>query len=238
MIYIQSDSERKLPHHFDAACALYGAIDCGEEFRLTSIEEVMSGKFDALIRSKLFVGSTEFMREVFKRIGLTDVRVPSNSNRDFELITLGEAQAKAKSGTKLFIKPVEIKLFTGLVLDEMEYVSLNGLPSETIVMAYQPFNSRLVSEWRVYVHNHKMVDSRNYSGDYTQNINYAYVNAIIMKNQPHGFPSAYTIDIGVLESEENVVVEFNDMWAIGNYGMPNDIYLDLLKTRYFQIVNG
>ena len=27
MVYIQSDKERKLPHHFDAACALYGALD-------------------------------------------------------------------------------------------------------------------------------------------------------------------------------------------------------------------
>lgn len=26
MIYIQSDDERSLPHHFDAACAMYGAI--------------------------------------------------------------------------------------------------------------------------------------------------------------------------------------------------------------------
>lgn len=29
MVYIQSDFDRKLPHHFDAACGLYGALDNG-----------------------------------------------------------------------------------------------------------------------------------------------------------------------------------------------------------------
>ena len=48
----------------------------------------------------------------------------------------------------------------------------------------------------------------------------------------------YTVDIGILENDENVVIEFNDMWAIGNYGIPNDIYLRALKGRYFEIINN
>lgn len=238
MIYIQSDSERKLPHHFDAACALYGAMDSGLDYRLTTIEEVMSGKFDALIRTKLFVGSTEFMREVFKRVNKNNVKLPSNSNRKAEIISLGDALERVKSGNKLFIKPIKIKLFTGLVLDKMEQGSLNGLPSDTMVMAYEPFSTRLISEWRVYIHNHKMTDSRNYSGAYEKGPDYDYVLKVIDENKKDDFPSAYTIDIGILESEENVVVEFNDMWAIGNYGMPNDLYVRLLKDRYFEIVNS
>lgn len=70
MIYIQSDTERKLPYHFDSACALYGAMDSALSYRLTSMEEVKSGKFDNLIKTNLFVGSTDFMREVFSRVGL------------------------------------------------------------------------------------------------------------------------------------------------------------------------
>lgn len=41
---------------------------------LTSFEEVQSGKFDMLIHKKLFVGSVEFMREVFKRVGIENVK--------------------------------------------------------------------------------------------------------------------------------------------------------------------
>ena len=47
MVYIQSNTERTLPHHFYAACDLYCAIDSSQNIRLTSMEEVQSGKFDA-----------------------------------------------------------------------------------------------------------------------------------------------------------------------------------------------
>lgn len=102
MIYIQSNKERTLPHHFDAACAVYGSIECGMSYRLTSFEEVESGKFDLLIKDNLFVGSVEFMREVFKHIGKTDVRVPLNSDRPCEIITLRESHKRVANGKRLF----------------------------------------------------------------------------------------------------------------------------------------
>lgn len=238
MIYIQSNNERTLPHHFDCSCALYGAIESARDYRLTTFQEVVSGKFDALIRKNLFIGSTEFMREVFKRVGLTDVRLPMNSNRPHETITLAEAHKRVAGGEKLFIKPIEIKLFTGLVLDGMDYTCLKGLPDDTKVMAYEPFKSPILTEWRVYVHNHKMVDSRHYSGDLKISPNYSNVFGFIWENMENGFPCAYTIDVGVLNFEQQtIVVEYNDMWAIGNYGMPNDMYLRALKDRYFEIIN-
>ena len=106
-----------------------------------------------LIKKNLFVGSTEFMREVFKRIGLNDVRLPINSNRDCEIITLEDAHKRVSNGSKLFIKPLEIKLFTGLILDGMQYSCLSNLPNETMVMAYEPFKSKIISEviiWGAY----------------------------------------------------------------------------------------
>ncbi len=235
MIYIQSKNERTLPHHFDAACALYGAIDSGMDYRLTSYEEVFNGKFDNLIKNNLFVGSVEFMREVFKRIGLTDVRLPMNSNRPSEIITLAEAHKRVASGTKIFIKPLEIKLFTGLVLDGATYSCLNGIPEDTKVIAYEPFKSHCQGEWRIYVHNHYMIDSRNYSGEFRIPPDYDFVVNIIESNKKT-FPCAYTIDIGTFILYSDVVIEYNDMWAIGNYGLPNDLYLQLLKNRYFEIV--
>jgi hypothetical protein len=237
MIYIQSNNERTIAHHFDCSCALYGAIDSAQDFRLTTFDEVASGKFDMLIRRNLFVGSVEFMREVFKRVGKDDVRVPKNSNREGEIITLNEAHKIIMGGKKLFIKPVDIKLFTGLVLDGCIYSCLENLPGDTKVMAYKPFESPIESEWRVYVHNNKIVDSRNYSGDFKVSPDYSYVESVIVDNK-NSFPVAYTTDIGILENGENVVIEFNDMWAIGNYGLPNDLYLRLLRDRYFEIIRN
>jgi len=234
MIYIQSDSERLRPHHFDCACGMFGAIETDNKYRLTSFEEVVSGKFDNLIRNNLFIGSVEFMREVFKRIGLNNVKLPKNSNREHEIITLGEALSRSKSGEEIFIKPLEIKLFTGFVLDKSIYTCLNGIPNETKVMAYKPFEQPLETEWRFYIHNNKIVDARNYSGDFFKIPSSEYVLKCVAENREN-FPIAYTIDVGIM-GKEMVVIEYNDMWSIGNYGVDNITYLKLLKDRYFEIV--
>lgn len=235
MIYIQSDSDKKMPHHFDCACALYGTIESALDYMLITMEEVSSGKFDNLIRRNLFVGSVEFMTEVFKRIGISNVRLPENSNRESSIITLKEAHQRVSLGEKLFVKPLEIKLFTGLVLDGMTYTCLKNLPDETMLISYSPFESKIESEWRIYVHNHKMIDSRNYSGEFKISPDYNYIEGVILSNKDR-FPQSYVIDIGILKNEKNVVIEYNDMWAIGNYGIPNDIYLRMLKDRYFEII--
>lgn len=236
MIYIQSDNQRLRAHHFDAASAQFGAIESGFDFRLTSFEEVQSGKFNQLIKSNLFVGSVEFMKEVFSKVGKEETKVPKNSNRICQIMTLGDAKEIAKTKT-IFIKPLDIKLFTGFVLDQMIHTSISDVPDWTRVMVYDVFGSQIKSEFRCYIHRDRVVDIRNYSGDFFCSPNKEYLESVIKENRGE-FPVAYTIDIGVLESGENVVIEYNDMWAIGNYGMPNDLYLQLLTDRYFQIIRG
>ena len=237
MIHIQSDSKRLLPHHFDAACALYGAEDSALDFRLTSFEEMSSGKFDNLLKRNLFVGSSEFMMEVFKRMGCLEIpKVPFNCDRPEQIITLKMARETVAKGNKIFIKPIQNKLFTGFVLDESEYTCLRGIPEDTPIMSYEPFTKKLISEWRIYIHNNKIVDSRNYSGDFMVSPNYSFVQ-LSMKNNKE-FPCAYTMDVGIFEDGSSTIVEYNDMWAIGNYGIPNDLYLRLLKDRYFEIVKS
>jgi hypothetical protein len=234
MIYIQSNIEKTRPHHFDVASAMFGAIEIGQDYRLTTFDEVRSGKFNGLIRSNLFVGSVEFMKEVFSKIGKENVRIPKNSNRDHKVMKLGDAKKIAESGESIFIKPFDIKLFTGFVLDQMVHTSISDVPDDTEVMVYDVFSSPIRSEFRCYIHNNRVVDVRNYSGDLFCSPNKDYLNVIININKE--FPISYTIDIGVLENGENVVIEYNDMWAIGNYGMSNNIYLRLLRDRYFEIV--
>ena len=240
MIYIQSDSERKIPHHFDCACAMYGAMAKQMPYRLTSFEDIQTGKLDTLIKNNLFIGSVEFMREVFNRVGIKDARVPKNSNREHEVITLKEAQDRASGGEKLFIKPLQIKLFTGLVLDGCVYSCLEELPEDTKVMAYPPFEHEILSEWRVYVHNNKVVDATNYSGDPFLSPDESFCNQLAEKVS-ETFPRAYTMDVAIFGDEcfgMNLLVEYNDMWAIGNYGMDNTMYLRLLRDRYFEIMKN
>ena len=57
MIYIQKN-EHDIPHHFDCACAMYGAIELGLDYKLISFEEVQEGKWDNLIKSNSSLSSS------------------------------------------------------------------------------------------------------------------------------------------------------------------------------------
>jgi hypothetical protein len=246
MIYIQSNREKSRPHHFDCASALYGAIDSAIDYRLVSLEDVQAGKYDVLIKQNLFVGSVEFMREVFNRIGINEISLPENSDRPSKIISLFDAHKIVSEGKKIFIKPVQMKLFTGLVLDGTTYTCLRDLPGDTQVMCYEPFEGKILSEWRIYVDKGKIVDSKNYSGDFKVQPRYDDIEATLYDNVvKKQFPDTYVADFGVLEIikssgmyHETVVVEYNDMYSIGNYGLPNDVYLKLLSKRYFEIMRN
>lgn len=242
MVYIQSRLDGQ-PHHFDAACALYGAEEANQEWKLISYEQLKSGAFDSLISRNLFVGSVEFMNEVFNRMPLKNhPRVPANSDREHSIMTLKDVRDKVRIGQTVFVKPLKIKAFTGLVVDQMTISSLKIYPDEMQVMVYKVFSSPILSEWRCYIHEGRMVDARNYSGDFTITPNFTYIQKTIGPFcREKKFPCAFTIDVAVLDfidAEITEVVEFNDMWAIGNYGMPNDLYYRLLKDRYFEIVKS
>jgi len=226
MIFIQKSHYGILPHHFDAASALYGAFDSGVlKYKLVTFDEVKEGKYDLVIDNNLFVGSVEFMTEVFRRVGITldCIQLPRNSDRFSEILTLGEVKNRVKAGGKYFIKPLptELKSFTGFVIDEMVYSSIANISDDTYV--------------RVYVHKNKIKDMHNYSGDLFQIPHRLFIEDIIEENKKD-FPSTYIIDVGILRNELNVVVEFNDMWSIGNYGVPNDTYYRMLVDRYFDII--
>lgn len=239
MIFIQKSDTENLPHHFDAASALYGSFDCGKlKYKLITVDG-LSTISPMVIKSNLFVGSVEFMTEVFKKINisLSDIKLPRNSNRDSQILTLREVRNRVKSGERFFIKPlsVNLKSFTGFVIDEMIYTSIANISNDTYIRVYEPFKSPINSEWRVYVFNHKIADIRNYSGDLFNIPSEKYIHSIIEENKKD-FPDTYVIDVGILENETNVVIEFNDMWAIGNYGISNDMYYRMLRQRYNDII--
>lgn len=241
MVYIQSDSERILPHHFDAACALYGAKDSGQSFRLTSYEEVSSGKFDNLIKQNLFVGSVEFMTEVFSRIGKVVPSLPT-SQASIQS-TIKEFREREDS---FFIKPLQTKLFSGMVVDSMNISILDSYPEETKILVSLPFESKILSEWRCYVRYNKIIDARNYSGDFKIIPDFKWAEKFLDPNDTslHEFnklkfyPTSFTMDLGILENGHNVIIEYNDMWAIGNYGIDNSDYYKLLRERYFEIIRS
>ncbi len=47
---------------------------------------------------------------------------------------------------------------------------------------------------------------------------------------------AYGIDFGILKSGETALVEWNDGYALGSYGLDKEIYTDLILSRWEEIL--
>jgi hypothetical protein len=233
MVYIHSDTDSKMPHHFDAACAWYGALEHGENVRLTPIDEVENGRWDGLLRTRLFVGSTQFMETVFSRVGIA---VPTLHHMlpDYQLTDVSAVMQQLQNGASLFIKPLATKAFSGFVATAQSVDILSRLVADTPLLARKPFDSAIVSETRCYVHNGHIADARSYAGDFRVSPDWQPADKWV--NDAIDAPVAYTMDLAVLQNGQTVVVEYNDMWAIGNYGIENGLYYQMLRDRYFEVM--
>ena len=73
-----------------------------------------------------------------------------------------------------------------------------------------------------------------YKGDWKVQFDPKKVEAMIttFKNAPAG----YSLDIGVTDNGETVLVEINDGFALGNYGIDPVEYAKLLSARWCELV--
>ena len=232
-LLIQAD-RKGCPHHFDAACAMFGAIDQDWSYGLVHYDDLSSDVLTGCVP----VGTVEFMRQAFAFSGTESPRLPRNSDRISQEMTLEESlKFRETTGWNIFIKPKQIKVFTGFVHEGYTYSALEGVPLDTRVLVYDVFSSPISSEWRAYVCAGELLDAKNYAGDFLQIPSKEFIDHVIAKNKSD-FPDTYSIDVGILTSGENVVIEFNDFWALGNYGVPNWLYAKALAMRYASIVSA
>jgi hypothetical protein len=137
-----------------------------------------------------------------------------------------------------FIKPVKTKAFTGTIFNKWTLSELASIPDKELIMVYDILPN-IIAEWRVYIHHNQIIDIKNYSGSFRAIPNWDFIDERVKENKKI-FPCAYVMDVGIYGSliKHSTVIEYNDMWAVGNYGIPNELYLRMLKDRYFEIVRS
>ena len=136
---------------------------------------------------------------------------------------------------KFFIKPAnKTKEFMSGVVSTMK--TLEGVVNDDSIV----FVSEIIdieSEWRVFVHDKKIIGVQNYAGNPFLIPDEFVVNQMITKfdNQP----IAYTLDIGVNKIDhqlQSFIIECNDGWSIGNYGLEGKAYAKMLRDRWFEMM--
>jgi len=90
-----------------------------------------------------------------------------------------------------------------------------------------------LTEWRVFVRYSKILGARMYKGDWRNHFNYKIIEKAVASyaNAPKG----YSIDFGVTKEDETLLIEVNDGFALGNYGLFYTDYAKLLSARWAEL---
>lgn len=218
--------------------ALVGFTLRGEDIKLFEAAEIDK---ISISTSDIVFGGVRIVHRAFDRLGWEVAALDSvpESLSDFAArktwqATLGDARRIVENGEAVFIKPVasQLKLFNGQVLRKFsDLIASAHLSDDTPVECAEviPF----LSEFRAFVLHGTAVGLRHYAGDPLRFPDAQVIQAII--SQHHTAPVSYALDIGVVEDGRTLLVEINDSFATGAYGLAPGLYASIIDARWNQL---
>lgn len=193
-------------------------------------EAVVHGYVGVVKRALAALGVSEVVPRVD---GFPPAELLPHYGRRLWTSTLGAL--RVHEGHPVFIKPLhQVKAFTGHVR--------GGLLSGLAETGYLPDDFEVVcsdvvdftSEYRLFVHDGLLVDARPYRGDFTVPVDFDV--ALQCVRDYKSAPVAYSLDLGVTRDGQTLVVEVNDAWALGGYGIAAVPYAQMVCSRWEQMV--
>ena len=147
------------------------------------------------------------------------------------------AQDEKKWSAGWFIKPLQSKVFTGKVIRSIK--DLVGCGAYNI--DYEVYCSEALEikrEWRCFVYYDEIIDIRPYTGDWHYNYDSKVVDEILKTFKTWDErPVACSIDIGVIEDGKTILIECNDAYSLGSYGLDDFKYAKLISACWAQLLS-
>jgi hypothetical protein len=132
------------------------------------------------------------------------------------------------------IKPlVQHKLFTGTIIRAFrDLIATARVPDDVLVLVQGCVD--FVSEWRAYVLRGEILHVGHYRGDPL-----LFPDARLMRAALEAFedrPIAFGMDWGVTRTGESLLVEVNDGYSLGNYGLRGPEYTAMIEARWRELM--
>lgn len=142
---------------------------------------------------------------------------------------------EVRDGTKrVFVKPVVQKLFTGLIWDPADprsRLAVAVYPHDTPVLVSEVVDFE--SEWRCFVKRDQLVGVKHYKGDWSKAPDKEVLHEAVYNGRGR-MPWAHALDLGVTSDGRTLLVEANEGYAIGHYGLASIVYARFLEARWEQ----
>jgi len=236
-VYIRKEKDKEF-HNVNLYIAYDGFKQLGAEIvYFSNVRDITDNKLEDVI-----VSGIGDVRYILNQLGKEyptleypeSISTPEYLGRRIWKDVLGSVMSnKEKMG--IFIKPVSGgKLFTGAIIKEFkDFRTCVGAQEDTEVWCSELVN--FISEYRCFIRHGEVLGVKYYKGDYFTIPSKEVLTAII--NDYKDAPNAYTIDLGVTDKGETLLVEVNEGYSIGAYGLDSVKYARLLATRWAQLTN-
>ncbi len=218
--------------------AATGFTEMGEDVRLFELAD-----FDdlPLAREDVVVGGVGVVHRAFERLG---VPIPALASIPEQLApfagrrvwraTMREVRELAAREEAVFAKPApdRPKLFTGQVFAGFaDLVRTAHIADDEPVDCAEPVD--FLSEYRGFVLHGELIGLRPYYGDPLVFPDPEIVRRAVASFDPA--PAAYALDIGATADGRSLVVEINDGYSIGAYGLTPTRYAQLIAARWAEL---
>lgn len=137
----------------------------------------------------------------------------------------------------IFIKPhSRFKAFSSGIATSKFTIDfeLNNIPDDFMIMTSEIID--IQTEYRCFVTNNELVGIKHYKGDFKIFPNKNHFDEIYeMIKLCEGKCASYSLDIG-LNNDILYLIEMQDAWSIGNYGLDGKTYIKFLLNRWNEII--
>lgn len=150
--------------------------------------------------------------------------------------TLGQVESQLLDGAELFVKPRgRIKRFTGRMVDASGLGSLMDVSRRLPVWCSELVS--FASEHRAFVVDGEVREVRPYGGDDSTPDRGEIDRCVATWTATGRAARGYAIDFGVLRDGRTALLEVNDGYSLGSYGVAPAHYVDVLVARWLELTS-
>lgn len=133
----------------------------------------------------------------------------------------------------VFIKPIyDAKRFTGVVVNSSrDLIACAGSLGDTEVWCSEVVN--FVTEWRCFVRYGEILDVKRYKGDWRDSFDASVIEQAVKDFT--SAPKGYGVDFGITDKGETLLIEVNEGYSLGAYGLESLFYAKLLAARWAEL---
>ena len=237
-----------IPHSPNFAQAMYGFKELGAEIKTYHL---IDDFYEKVSDEDIVVDYVDQCQEIFKKFGVypefqdyPDVMKEYLGRKIWKDTISSIADHEEKWSAGYFVKPVKTKMFTGKIISTIYDLCGTGNSNEDYeVWVSEPVS--IAAEWRCFIMYDRILDIRPYglvSGENYDGYKYHYdydtvrdmLNRFITWDDR---PAACSMDICVTKEGKTLLVEMNDAYALGCYGLHSLFYAKFLSARWSQLMN-